>query len=611
MPLRILILADPYCKPAYTPRLRYVCDYLIRQGHQIDVYTEAFEAHDFEHHYPIHEKPLAYNNTFQWALHAFWSLLTDYRNRAFTKWVSQQVDNKVYDLIFCTTFSTFPLRTAHALSKRLHIPMVVDIRDIEEQVPGRQYQNHRQWWARPFSLWYRNINIMRRNRALKQAHAITTISPWHVDFLKHLNPNVHLIYNGYDPEQFYAQDIPTETFDIAYIGRLYPFQNIQPVQQAIEQLHNPDIRLVCHTPQHQPIPIHQVGDVLRRTSIAVVLTSAQTHGMMTTKFYDALGCEKPVLCVPSDQGVLEQTIQQTNAGIATDNIEQIKHFISDKYNEWKQQGYTRQPVREKHLFSRLYQTERLEQILLQTTQPTISIIIPYYNAATTLNRCLDSILMQSYPHLEIILINDGSTDQSPIIAQQYAIQDSRIRLIDVPHAGQSAARNQGLTQAKGTWISFIDSDDYLPQDLYAELVRNIPPHTDILSFGFERVNEQGQIIYQRKPHNPYRYTVPWNKLYRKDFLDQHHITFVQGMYYEDVLFNIDAWLAHPIQHTLPIIGYHYVANNHSTTATKHPEDQKKLFTQLHKRLKQHTTCNNTLLLIYTIIRLKLHFLRSL
>ena len=90
--------------------------------------------------------------------------------------------------------------------------------------------------------------------------------------------------------------------------------------------------------------------------------------MMTTKFYEALGCEKPVLCVPSDESVLAATIRDTNAGIATDNKEEIKQFILEKYREWKANGCTHQAVQHKEQFSREYQARQFEELFLQCLQ---------------------------------------------------------------------------------------------------------------------------------------------------------------------------------------------------------------------------------------------------
>ena len=368
MKLNILILADPFGKPSYAPRLRYLCNYLAAKGHTIAIYTEQFQPYDFAHTYPIIEKPIAYHNQWQWAWQSLWSLLTDWRNRQFSQWVREQVKAQQFDLVFCTTFSTFPLRAAYEVAQEKHIPLITDIRDLDEQVPGAQYQSHRQWWARPFRNWYRAVNIRRRNRVLRQTNWITTISPWHVDFIRQFNQNVALIYNGYDPAQFYAKDMPTNIFRLSYIGRLYEFQSTALIEQAVHELNLPNLELNIHTHEYQPIPLDKVGDELRHSSIVLVLTNPNTKGIMTTKFYEAFGCEKPVLCTPSDNGLLAQTIRQTNAGLASSDINEIKEFIIEKYREWQQNGYTRQAVINKEQFSREKQAQQFEQLFLQCIQ---------------------------------------------------------------------------------------------------------------------------------------------------------------------------------------------------------------------------------------------------
>lgn len=361
--MKILVLTDPYGKPAYAPRLRFFCDYLVAQGHDIEVYTEPMENYDFAHAYPIVELPV-YHGKIDWMLKSFWSLLTDWRNRHFSRVLRRAIRGKQFDLVFCTTFSTFPLRAAWDVAQERQIPLHADIRDLDEQVPGAQYQSHRAWWTRPFRAWYRAVNIRRRNRVLRQANQITTISPWHVDFVKQLNPNVHLIYNGFDATQFYAEDIPVQDFKIGYIGRIYEFQTTQLIEQAVAELQHPDIVLDWHTPEHNSLSINEIGDTIRRCSIMLVLTNPAAHGMMTTKFYEALGCEKPILCLPSDEGCLKEVMEETNVGLASGDVEEIKRFILDKYAEWKQHGYTHQAVRDTARFSRQYQAKQLETLLL-------------------------------------------------------------------------------------------------------------------------------------------------------------------------------------------------------------------------------------------------------
>lgn len=96
----------------------------------------------------------------------------------------------------------------------------------------------------------------------------------------------------------------------------------------------------------------------------------------------------------------------------------------------------------------------------------ISVIIPVYNAGKYLRPCLESVVNQTYSALQIILINDGSTDNSLELCREYAAKDSRIVLIDQENSGVSAARNRGVKEAKGEWFSFVDSDDYLELDAY-------------------------------------------------------------------------------------------------------------------------------------------------
>lgn len=394
----LLVLTDPIGKPSYAPRLRFFCDYLTREGYHVEVWTEAMESYSFAHDYPINELP-TYRNGIDWVIKSFWSLLTDWRNRHFSKKLQQQLVNRTFDAVLCTTFSTFPLRAALDVAQVKHIPLIVDIRDLDEQVPDAQYQSHRSWWARPFRNWYKRVNIRRRNAVLRQADCITTVSPWHVDFIRQFNSNVHLIYNGFDPRQFFYEAVPNPQFLISYIGRIYEFQHKDLIEQAVRELNIQDIVLNWHTPEYRSIPITEVGDEIRRSSIMLVLTSAQTHGMMTTKFFEALGCEKPILCIPSDKGCLAQAMVETNAGLASDNIEEIKQFILDKYNEWKANGYTHQVINNKDSFSRLTQAKQMESLLLQTCESRVlltDICWTLYSSNTTFDFLDATIHDKSY-----------------------------------------------------------------------------------------------------------------------------------------------------------------------------------------------------------------------
>ena len=367
MTRRVLILSDPFTPPEYTPRLRFLCEYLAQEGWEIDLYTEQYESIPFAHTYPIHEvKVYRTRSLAEWILKSVWSLLTDWRNRYFSRKVRKAIEGKNYDLVLCCTFSTFPLRAAWDIANERNIPLHVDLRDLDEQVPGAQYQHHRQWWVRPFREWYRAANIRRRNSILRRATSISSVSPWHTEYISsilHRTPST--IYNGFDAKQFYWSEIKSDTFLISYIGKLYDFQDIRPIEDAVQELNLPDLRLQII---QGGIPTDEVGDLIRQSSIMIVLTNKEAKGMMTTKFYEALGCEKPVLCYPDDEGVLSAAIKATNAGIATDDKEAVKAFILHKYAEWKANGFTHQAVNqaEQKRFSRQYQTRQMEQVLSRT-----------------------------------------------------------------------------------------------------------------------------------------------------------------------------------------------------------------------------------------------------
>ena len=102
--------------------------------------------------------------------------------------------------------------------------------------------------------------------------------------------------------------------------------------------------------------------------------------------------------------------------------------------------------------------------------PLISVIVPVYNVETLLPRCVDSILTQTYECLEVLLVDDGSTDASGEICEQFAKKDTRIRVIHKENGGLSSARNAGLDVASGDYIGFVDSDDWIEPEMYAEML---------------------------------------------------------------------------------------------------------------------------------------------
>ena len=235
----------------------------------------------------------------------------------------------------------------------------------------------------------------------------------------------------------------------------------------------------------------------------------------------------------------------------------------------------------------------------------ISIIVPIYNAERYLAACLDSLLSQSEKELQILLVDDGSTDGSLAIAKEYAAKDARIEVFHQSNAGQSAARNVGLQHAKGEFIAFVDADDKIAED-WCERHLEAIEGADYIQSGYLRV-EDGQTLEPQIPQNRYRFTSPCMRLYRRQTIEG--LRFTEGMIYEDVVWSVDLWLSGARCRIIPYCGYRYTANPHSTTSQRHPEAEKRVFDELKKRL-HGASCRGKMIILYTFIRLKLHFTKQ-
>lgn len=179
----------------------------------------------------------------------------------------------------------------------------------------------------------------------------------------------------------------------------------------------------------------------------------------------------------------------------------------------------------------------------------VSIIVPVYNAALYLDRCIQSILAQTYGDFELILIDDGSTDDSGVICDQYQKRDNRIKVFNKRNGGVSSARNLGLKNAIGDWIVFIDSDDWVETSYLSSLYNNTY-YSDLICCSFQY--EKGDKIVVKELVNgsislnalildniltDAAYTVPWAKMYRKEIIDSHQIYFDDQICFgEDTLF---------------------------------------------------------------------------
>ena len=245
------------------------------------------------------------------------------------------------------------------------------------------------------------------------------------------------------------------------------------------------------------------------------------------------------------------------------------------------------------------------------SQPLVSIILPVYNAQNHLERCIGSILAQTYRDLELIILNDGSKDQSLPVCEAFRAKDSRILLVDKDNSGVSDTRNLGLKLAGGKYIQFVDSDDHIAPDYTQNLVTAaeqnhadlvIAPYKMVIPAGVSKpeqvleklqddlgvmsvarppeVREYGFLpagIYNKdtfalrlmdKPAS-YFYSVLWNKLYRRDILTGNDIRFTSELRWaEDLVFNMQYIQYAQTFVSIATPGYFYVQNPQSICHTQ-------------------------------------------
>ena len=185
----------------------------------------------------------------------------------------------------------------------------------------------------------------------------------------------------------------------------------------------------------------------------------------------------------------------------------------------------------------------------QRNNPLVSVIIPVYNGEKYLATCLDTVIHQTYKNMQIILIDDGSTDSSGTICDSYALRDGRIEVLHCENGGQAKARNIGLTMARGEWIGFVDDDDTIDADMYSVLINNAMRHNVLISGcstlmieeNGEKINkfsdmESGirsgkDIILDLFYYSPHTYGALWNKVFHKSLINE--LFFPEGCQLED------------------------------------------------------------------------------
>lgn len=221
----------------------------------------------------------------------------------------------------------------------------------------------------------------------------------------------------------------------------------------------------------------------------------------------------------------------------------------------------------------------------------VSVIVPVYNTEKFLQRCLDSLSDQTLKDIEIICINDGSTDNSLKILENNAQKDKRIKIVNQENKKQGAARNAGMQIATGEYIGFIDSDDWVDLTYFEKLFKTAKEYDSDIALAtnvrigknkfkkrlnLESVKKYTELQDKLDICHQWRNECPTNKIYRKSYLDANNIQWPEGIYCEDKLFTIKAvYFANSIV-TVPDVYYYYFENPKSTVNSCIKEHCKKL-----------------------------------
>lgn len=237
--------------------------------------------------------------------------------------------------------------------------------------------------------------------------------------------------------------------------------------------------------------------------------------------------------------------------------------------------------------------------MMKATPPLVSVIVPVYNVEKFLCKCINSIINQSYKNLEIILINDGSTDNSTSICHEYKKKDCRIKLVEKVNGGLSEARNFGIDISNGAYLSFVDSDDYIhPQMIESMMSKIIEKDADIIVCGHTIVDINGQIQSKVRDNNKtYLYnsakalnliledkninSFAWDKIYKKILFK--NLRYPIGRTFEDTAFTYKLFQRAKVVIQLNKSYYYYVNRADSLTKDLSPKKKYHNFLAFYER----------------------------
>lgn len=236
----------------------------------------------------------------------------------------------------------------------------------------------------------------------------------------------------------------------------------------------------------------------------------------------------------------------------------------------------------------------------------VSVIIPVYNSESYLQKCIESVLAQSLKEIEVICVDDGSTDSSFAILHGYERQDSRVKIIRQANARQGAARNVGIRVAKGEYIGFVDSDDTIPVSYYSSLyssavasdadiavagIVNRYPHYSKQVIGYSQfaVYETAQLKLEACSCPPEFYIM--NKIYRLSMIHSLGISFAEKVQYEDVMFTIRAICESGKLVTVKDVSYDYYYHPTSTVNVRQSAAKQLEKYRAHKQMVAYVMCH--------------------
>ena len=415
--MNVLIFCDGFNAPAYVPRVRYLCEYFSAKGWNLNLITEFIENQKLiPDNFPtLTVKYYRYKkgilSKIEWFFKIVLNFIYDDKGSFFYQKSQKFIRNKKFDLVLCScTWHSFPLTTAAKVAKKLNLPFFADLRDIAEQTPIENnaifVHKFPSFLGKIITKKYKKIHINRRNKVIKKAVCITSVSNWHVQFLRQFNPNTHLIYNGFDENFFIPNVQKSDKFFISYFGTVYSekMSNPKVLFEAIKNIKNKNsaknVQVRWFVDENSKKIIQKLAqqfDIeefvsckdfvyknellfeMNNSSILVVLCNAANtqnfSGIMTTKFFEYIGVNRPILCTPNNNDELAETINAIGCGLVSSDVEEVENFILEKYAEWQKNGFTKGTVLEENRekFSRKNGAEILEKLFLEQRTKTASL----------------------------------------------------------------------------------------------------------------------------------------------------------------------------------------------------------------------------------------------